>query len=80
MASVLLGVILGPISESGFRRAMLISDGDYSTFFTRPLSLVLIVLTFFSLYAGWKLTQRMEAFAADTISQAEELVAKGKAA
>ncbi len=78
MASVLLGVILGPISESGFRRAMLISDGDYMTFFHRPLSIVLIILTFFSLYAGWKLTQRMESFAAEAIDHADELVKKGQ--
>lgn len=78
MASVLLGVILGPISESGFRRAMLISGGDYTSFFTRPLSLALIVLTLFSLYAGWKLTQRMEAFAAEAIDKADEMIEKSR--
>lgn len=55
MPSVLLGVILGPIAESGFRRAMLISGNDLTSFFSRPLSLLLIALTLLSLYAGWQM-------------------------
>ncbi|OLO25227.1 hypothetical protein BTR23_25245 [Alkalihalophilus pseudofirmus] len=40
----ILGFILGPIIEKGFQRAILMSDGSYSIFVTRPGSLVLFLL------------------------------------
>ena len=40
---LLLGFILGPMMEENFRRALLLSRGDFSTFFTRPLSLGLLI-------------------------------------
>ena len=43
-APLLLGFILGPMMEENFRRALLLSRGDYTTFLTRPLSLSLLVL------------------------------------
>ena len=42
-APIILGVVLGPMIETNFRRAIMLGDGDYSLFFTRPLSLALIV-------------------------------------
>lgn len=43
-APLLLGFILGPMMEENLRRAMLLSRGDPSVFFTRPLSLTLLLL------------------------------------
>src|ERR1041385_6998527 len=43
-APMLLAFILGPMMEKYLRRAMLISRGDWSVFFTRPISLTLLVL------------------------------------
>lgn len=43
-APLLLGFVLGPLLEDNLRRALLISQGDPSTFFTRPISLVLLVV------------------------------------
>jgi putative tricarboxylic transport membrane protein len=40
-----LGVILMPLAEAQFRRALLISQGDPFIFFTRPISLTIFVLT-----------------------------------
>ncbi|MEJ6001910.1 tripartite tricarboxylate transporter permease [Paucibacter soli] len=37
-APLLLGFILGPMMEENLRRALLLSRGDWGTFFTRPLS------------------------------------------
>ncbi|GBU14855.1 hypothetical protein AwPolaro_02330 [Polaromonas sp.] len=37
-APVLLGFVLGPMVEEHFRRALLLSRGDPSVFFTRPIS------------------------------------------
>jgi TctA family transporter len=43
-APLLLGFILGPMMEENLRRAMLLSRGDPTVFFTRPLSLTLLVM------------------------------------
>jgi putative tricarboxylic transport membrane protein len=40
---LLLGFVLGPMMEENFRRALLLSRGDFSTFVTRPLSLGLLI-------------------------------------
>jgi putative tricarboxylic transport membrane protein len=37
-----LGLILGPIAEQQFRRALAISQGDYTVFVSRPISAVLL--------------------------------------
>jgi putative tricarboxylic transport membrane protein len=42
-APFLLGFVLGPLLEEYLRRAMIISRGDPSVFFTRPLSLALLI-------------------------------------
>jgi putative tricarboxylic transport membrane protein len=42
-APLLLGFILGPMMEENLRRALLISRGDWSTFFTRGLSAGLLI-------------------------------------
>ncbi len=42
-APLILGFILGPMMEENLRRAMLLSRGDPIVFFTRPLSLGLLV-------------------------------------
>ncbi len=37
-APLMLGFILGPMLEENFRRALLLSRGDFATFVTRPIS------------------------------------------
>jgi TctA family transporter len=44
-APLILGFVLGPLMEENLRRALLISRGDPSVFFTRPLSLAFMVAT-----------------------------------
>jgi len=39
---MLLGFVLGPLMEENLRRAMLIARGDWTVFFTRPISAVLL--------------------------------------
>jgi TctA family transporter len=43
-APMVLGFILGPLMEENLRRSMVLSRGDPSIFFTRPISLVLLLL------------------------------------
>ncbi|WP_260286268.1 tripartite tricarboxylate transporter permease [Peribacillus aracenensis] len=45
IAPLVLGLVLGPMIENNMRRALTISDGDYSLFFTRPLSLTFLIIT-----------------------------------
>ena len=42
-APLMLGFVLGPMMEENLRRAMLLSRGDPTTFFTRPISLGLLI-------------------------------------
>jgi hypothetical protein len=44
---LLLGFVLGPMMEENFRRALLLSRGDFTTFLTRPLSLGLLIAAAF---------------------------------
>ena len=46
LAPLLLGFILGPMFEENLRRAMTISHGSPAVFFTRPLSLTLLIAAF----------------------------------
>lgn len=43
-APFLLGFVLGPMMEENFRRALRLSKGDLTVFFTRPISLTLLIL------------------------------------
>ncbi len=44
-APLLLGFVLGPLLEENFRRALLLSDGDFLTFVNRPVSLIFLLIT-----------------------------------
>jgi putative tricarboxylic transport membrane protein len=44
VAPAIIGMILGPLAEQQFRRALAISQGDLSVFLTRPLSAALLGL------------------------------------
>ncbi|WP_418608210.1 tripartite tricarboxylate transporter permease [Georgenia sp. SUBG003] len=51
-APIVLGLILGSIAETGLVQGLLTAQGDanpWASFFTRPLSLVLIAMTVLSL-------------------------------
>jgi TctA family transporter len=44
-APLLLGFVLGPLIEENFRRALLLADGNLTTFVQRPVSLAFLVIT-----------------------------------
>jgi TctA family transporter len=44
-APLILGYVLGPLMEENLRRALLISRGDPTVFFTRPISLAFMIAT-----------------------------------
>jgi putative tricarboxylic transport membrane protein len=45
VAPLLLGFVLGPMIEEYFRRALLVSGGDMSTFIDRPISGTITIIT-----------------------------------
>ena len=47
---MLLAIILGPIVEVSMRRSLLLSEGSYSIFFTRPISLFFLFLSVVSIF------------------------------
>ncbi len=49
VAPLILGMILGPLFESNLRRSLVLSNGDWSTFVTRPISLFFLILVCFIL-------------------------------
>jgi len=48
LAPLILGVILGPIAETNLRRALM-TNSDYTLFFTRPISVAFLILGVISL-------------------------------
>ncbi len=45
VAPVLVGMILGPLAEQQFRRALAISQGDLSIFVTQPIAATVLAIT-----------------------------------
>lgn len=53
VSPIVLALILGPMVESEFRRSLLLSQGDYSIFYTRPICLFILAMTIFSISAAY---------------------------
>jgi len=41
-APLILALVLGPMFDVAFRRSLMLSSGDFTVFFTRPISLALL--------------------------------------
>jgi putative tricarboxylic transport membrane protein len=52
-APFVLGLVLGDLMDKSLRRGLVLSDGDLSPFFTRPISAVLCALTLIA--AAWSI-------------------------
>ena len=65
-APVIIGMILGPLAEQEFRRAMTISQGDMMIFLQKPLSLGLLVIAVLAVLGPqlWRLRRGTNAPAA----------------
>lgn len=72
VAPVLLALVLGPLLEQEFRRAMTVSGGDLSIFVTRPISAVLLLIAFVSV-AGSVVATRLRR---KSKSYSDELIAE----
>jgi putative tricarboxylic transport membrane protein len=57
MAPLVLGLVLGDLLEKSLRRGLVLSDGDVTPFFTRPISvalIALILLVVLSRFVRWR--------------------------
>jgi putative tricarboxylic transport membrane protein len=50
-APLVLGVILGDMADVNLRRALIRTAGDVTPYFTRPISLILLAITIFTIVA-----------------------------
>ena len=49
VAPVVFGLVLGPLLEENIRRSLIVSAGDWSVFFERPISLIFILISVLAL-------------------------------
>jgi putative tricarboxylic transport membrane protein len=49
-APLILAMVLGFMIETSLRRALILSDGDWSIFFTRPISAVILTIALLSFF------------------------------
>jgi putative tricarboxylic transport membrane protein len=53
VAPAVIGLILGPLAETQFRRALAISEGDPSVFVTQPISAILLAAAVAAVLGPW---------------------------
>jgi len=58
IAPAIIGLILGPLAEQQFRRAVAISQGDLTVFFTRPISATILAIAVAALVVPWLIRWR----------------------
>jgi putative tricarboxylic transport membrane protein len=63
VAPCIIGMILGPLAEQNFRRALSITQGDYSVFFTHPISATLLAIAAIIIVAPFLLRLRQRRLA-----------------
>ncbi|MEX0638726.1 MAG: tripartite tricarboxylate transporter permease [Burkholderiales bacterium] len=61
VAPAVIGLILGPLAETQFRRALSISQGDASVFLTQPISATFLAVTAALVVVPWLVRRRRRA-------------------
>lgn len=57
VSPIVLALILGPMAERELRKALIMSDGSLSIFFTRPISIMFIILAVITLF--WPIVKKV---------------------
>ena len=71
LVPAVLGLILGPLSEQQFRRALAISEGDFSVFLTRPICAAVLIVAAAVLLGPPLLRERVLAVAGENARQVQ---------
>jgi putative tricarboxylic transport membrane protein len=58
LAPVVLAVVLGPMMEVNLRRALSLSNGDWSTLYGTPIAIVLWIMIVLSLFLPFVFKRR----------------------
>jgi putative tricarboxylic transport membrane protein len=61
MAPFVLGIVLGDLLDKNLRRGLVLSDGDLTPFFTRPISLVLALICVVTILLNFRGVQALVA-------------------
>jgi putative tricarboxylic transport membrane protein len=67
VAPLVLGIILGGILDKNLRRALVLTEGDLTPMFTRPISLVIVLLTVFTILSKMPWFRRLMASGRDAL-------------
>jgi putative tricarboxylic transport membrane protein len=59
MAPLVLGIVLGDIFDKSFRRSWVIHDGDFTFYFSRPISVVLMGMCALTLIMSYSPTRNL---------------------
>ena len=51
ISPAVLGLILGPMAESHFRRSLLLSEGNFNIFFQSPISIFFFIMAIITLFS-----------------------------
>ena len=51
VAPMVLGIILGDILDKNLRRALILSDGELGPFFSRPICLIIVLITLLTIFS-----------------------------
>ncbi|MGL1890295.1 MAG: tripartite tricarboxylate transporter permease [Spirochaetaceae bacterium] len=60
VSPILLALILGPMAEQNMRRALMLSHGDLTTFLTRPISIIFLLLAVFVIISGYRKSKQVK--------------------
>ena len=74
LSPILLALILGPMAEANLRRALVISNGDPSILFSRPIAVGLMILAVISLILAIRGHQKVEAKLAEQEKTFEKVI------
>ena len=77
-APMVLGIILGDILDKNLRRALILSDGSFAPFFTRPICVALVLITLLTILSKIKWFRRLLAQTKSSIKAQVKKLMPGK--
>jgi len=60
VSPVILAMILGPMAEENFRRAVMLNDGSFSFLYDRPITVIFLILAILSFASAYWTRQRQK--------------------
>lgn len=58
-APIVLGMILGPLADNSLRRTLMASQGSLAPFYTRPITIILLIMIVFSMVTQFPFYRRL---------------------